>query len=138
SVTSSTTLRQFDLSYPARAVPLTDASSRTSARKSSSWVRSTRRSTSSTSASQSATSSRCPQCIVAYCNVCCADVRPHPDPTMSNVAQELETVRDWLRYAVSRFASAGLFFVHGIASAYEEAAYLLRYALKLPSDPIDF
>src|SRR6266568_7162377 len=56
---------------------------------------------------------------------------------MSNVAQELETVRDWLLYAVSRFASARLFFGHGTASAYDEAAYLLLHALKLPSDRID-
>jgi ribosomal protein L3 glutamine methyltransferase len=56
---------------------------------------------------------------------------------MSNVAQELETVRDWLRYAVTRFASAGLYFGHGTASAYDEAAYLLLYSLKLPSDRID-
>src|SRR5438132_3213602 len=56
---------------------------------------------------------------------------------MSNVIQELETVRDWLRYAVSRFAAAGLFFGHGTASAYDEAAYLLQHALKLPADRLD-
>ena len=56
---------------------------------------------------------------------------------MSNVIQELETVRDWLRYAVSRFAAAGLFFGHGTASAYDEAAYLLQHLLKVPADRLD-
>src|SRR5437762_2424219 len=56
---------------------------------------------------------------------------------MSNVLQELETVRDWLRYAVSRFAAAGLFFGHGTASAYDEAAYLLQHSLKLPAERLE-
>ena len=30
-----------------------------------------------------------------------------------NVPHELETLRDWLRYAVSRFNEAGLAFGHG-------------------------
>jgi ribosomal protein L3 glutamine methyltransferase len=51
--------------------------------------------------------------------------------------QELETVRDWIRYAVSRFNAAGVFFGHGLADAYEEAAYLILHKLSLPSDRID-
>jgi len=35
---------------------------------------------------------------------------------------ELETLRDYLRYAVSRFNHAGLAFGHGFANAYDEAA----------------
>ena len=50
--------------------------------------------------------------------------------------QELETVRDWVRYAVSRFNAAGVFFGHGLADAYEEAAYLTLHTLSLPSDRI--
>ena len=44
----------------------------------------------------------------------------------------LLTLRDWLRYAVSRFNQAGLFFGHGSADAYDEAAYLLLHTLHLP------
>ncbi|TMH27493.1 MAG: 50S ribosomal protein L3 N(5)-glutamine methyltransferase [Betaproteobacteria bacterium] len=56
---------------------------------------------------------------------------------MSNPAQELETVRDWVRYAVSRFTAAGLFFGHGLASAYDEAVYLVQHTLHLPLDRLD-
>jgi len=56
---------------------------------------------------------------------------------MSNPAQELETVRDWIRYAVSRFTAGGLFFGHGMASAYDEAVYLVQHALHLPLDRLD-
>ena len=54
-----------------------------------------------------------------------------------NTPAELETLRDWLRHAVSRFNQAGLAFGHGSASAYDEAAYLLLHALHLPLDRLD-
>ena len=50
---------------------------------------------------------------------------------------ELETLRDWLRWAVSRFNEAGLAFGHGSAQAYDEAAYLLLHALHLPLDRLE-
>ncbi|HTS23521.1 MAG TPA: 50S ribosomal protein L3 N(5)-glutamine methyltransferase [Casimicrobiaceae bacterium] len=56
---------------------------------------------------------------------------------MSTLTQELETVRDWLRYAVSEFTRAGLFFGHGTASAYDEAAYLILHSLHLPLDRLE-
>ncbi|HEX6137700.1 MAG TPA: 50S ribosomal protein L3 N(5)-glutamine methyltransferase [Casimicrobiaceae bacterium] len=49
-----------------------------------------------------------------------------------NAPPELETLRDWLRFAVSRFTQAGLAFGHGSANAYDEAVYLLLHALHLP------
>ena len=49
-----------------------------------------------------------------------------------NVPPELETLRDWLRFAVSRFTQAGLSFGHGFASASDEAMYLLLHSLHLP------
>ncbi|GAA5234072.1 50S ribosomal protein L3 N(5)-glutamine methyltransferase [Verticiella sediminum] len=49
----------------------------------------------------------------------------------------LVTVRDWLRYAVSRFNRAGLFFGHGTDNAYDEAAYLILHTLHLPPDLLD-
>ena len=47
---------------------------------------------------------------------------------------ELETLRDWLRWTVSRFTETGLAFGHGSGDAYDEAAYLLLHALHLPLD----
>lgn len=47
------------------------------------------------------------------------------------------TLRDLLRYAVTRFNTAKLFFGHGSANALDEAAYLLLHTLKLPLDKID-
>lgn len=51
--------------------------------------------------------------------------------------QELFTLRDWLRFAVSRFQEAGLFFGHGSAEAYDEAAYLCLFSLHLPPDRLE-
>ena len=57
---------------------------------------------------------------------------------MSSIpANELETVRDWLRYAVSRFGEMKLAFGHGSTDAYDEAAYLLLHALHLPLDRLE-
>jgi ribosomal protein L3 glutamine methyltransferase len=56
---------------------------------------------------------------------------------MSAATQELETVRDWVRYAVSRFNAGRVFFGHGMASAYDEAVYLILHALHLPPDRLE-
>ena len=50
---------------------------------------------------------------------------------------QLQTIRDLLRFAVSRFNEAGLFFGHGSASAYDEAAYLILHTLHLPLDRLE-
>ena len=55
-------------------------------------------------------------------------------PTKSN---ELTTIRDLLRYAVTRFNTAKLFFGHGSTNALDEAAYLILHTLKLPLDKLD-
>ena len=47
------------------------------------------------------------------------------------------TLRDLLRHAVTRFNTEGLFFGHGSDNAFDEAAYLLLHALKLPLDKLD-
>jgi ribosomal protein L3 glutamine methyltransferase len=47
------------------------------------------------------------------------------------------TVRDVLRYAVTCFNEAKLFFGHGTDNAYDEAAYLILHTLKLPLDKLD-
>jgi len=50
---------------------------------------------------------------------------------------ELFTVRDYIRYAVSRFNAAGLFFGHGNDNAWDEAVYLTLHTLNLPLDRLE-
>ncbi len=50
---------------------------------------------------------------------------------------ELVTVRDWLRYAVTRFNRAGCYFGHGLPDAYDEAVYLILHTLALPLDRLE-
>jgi ribosomal protein L3 glutamine methyltransferase len=54
-----------------------------------------------------------------------------------HAVRELTTLRDWLRFAVSRFNEAGLAFGHGSLNAYDEAAYLILHTLHLPIDRLD-
>lgn len=51
--------------------------------------------------------------------------------------ESLITVRDWLRFAVSRFNEAKLFFGHGSDNAFDEAAYLILHTLHLPLDRLE-
>jgi ribosomal protein L3 glutamine methyltransferase len=55
----------------------------------------------------------------------------------SEASATLRTVRDHLRFAVSRFNQAGLFFGHGSGDAYDEAAYLILHTLHLPLDKLE-
>ncbi|MBC7414432.1 MAG: 50S ribosomal protein L3 N(5)-glutamine methyltransferase [Herminiimonas sp.] len=50
---------------------------------------------------------------------------------------DFSTVRDLLRYAVTRFNTAKLFFGHGSSDAMDEAAYLILHTLHLPLDKLD-
>ncbi|MGB8338404.1 MAG: 50S ribosomal protein L3 N(5)-glutamine methyltransferase [Burkholderiales bacterium] len=57
---------------------------------------------------------------------------------MFNEAKKnLQTVRDLLRFGVSRFNEAKLFFGHGTNNAYDETAYLILHTLHLPHDTLD-
>src|SRR5271157_3021226 len=47
------------------------------------------------------------------------------------------TPRDWLRYAIGRFRTAGLAFGHGTTTALDEAAYIILEGLGLPIDTLD-
>ncbi len=54
----------------------------------------------------------------------------------TEAAQSLYTVRDCLRFTVSRFYQAKLFFGHGSSEAYDEAVYLILHTLHLPVDTL--
>lgn len=56
---------------------------------------------------------------------------------MSALVDELATVRDWLRWAVSRFNEADLFYGHGTDNAYDEAVWLILHTLHLPNDRLE-
>ncbi len=62
--------------------------------------------------------------------------RPRRAP-FAAAAPELATLRDWLRFAVDRFAAARLAFGHGTSSAQDEAAYLLLHSLGLPLERLE-
>jgi len=56
---------------------------------------------------------------------------------LTTATHDLETLRDWLRFAVTRFGEAKLAFGHGTDNAYDEAVYLLLNALSLPLDRLE-
>jgi ribosomal protein L3 glutamine methyltransferase len=58
-------------------------------------------------------------------------------PARSVVTSELVTLRDYLRYAVSRFESADLVYGHGTTDALDEAAFIVLEGLRLPIDRLD-
>ncbi|MCB1886998.1 MAG: 50S ribosomal protein L3 N(5)-glutamine methyltransferase [Rhodocyclaceae bacterium] len=50
---------------------------------------------------------------------------------------ELVTVRDWLRYSLTRFNRATIFCGHGLLTPFDEAAYLVTQQLALPLDRLE-
>lgn len=59
------------------------------------------------------------------------------NPLFDAALTQLHTVRDCLRFAVSRFNEAGLFFGHGSDNAYDEAVYLILHTLHLPLEQLE-
>ena len=58
--------------------------------------------------------------------------------TLIDAQANLRTLRDVLRYAVTRFNEAQLAFGHGQADAFEEAAFIVMRSLKLPTERLEF
>ncbi len=55
---------------------------------------------------------------------------------MKTASEELFTISDFVRYAVSRFNEAGLFYGHGTDNALDEAVFLVMDTLNLPPPPL--
>jgi ribosomal protein L3 glutamine methyltransferase len=53
------------------------------------------------------------------------------------LAEELFTIRDWLRFTVSQFEESDIFFGHGTDNSYDEAVWLIMSALHLPHDTLN-
>lgn len=59
---------------------------------------------------------------------------------MSNpikLAEDLATIRDWIRYAVSQFEASDIFYGHGADNSYDEAIWLIMSGLHLPMETLD-
>ena len=67
----------------------------------------------------------------------CAPTRDEIEAIFLEAPSELFTLRDCLRFAVTQFHRAGLFFGHGTDNAWDEAVYLALHTLNLPLDQLE-
>ena len=56
---------------------------------------------------------------------------------IDGATDELVTIRDWLRWAVSRFNETRLCYGHGTTNAWDEAVWLVLATLHLPHDRLE-
>ncbi len=57
--------------------------------------------------------------------------------TQTTPSDDLQTIRDFIRYAVSRFNDAKIAYGHGTDNAFDEAVFMVLEALHLPIDQVD-
>lgn len=62
---------------------------------------------------------------------------PRPEPSAAAAVRALQTVRDVIRYAVSRMNAAGVAFGQGTDDAFDEAAWLVLWSLHLQPDRLE-
>jgi ribosomal protein L3 glutamine methyltransferase len=60
-----------------------------------------------------------------------------PTDPYEQAVEELHTLRDFIRFGVSRAGKGGAFFGHGSANAWDETVYLCQHALGLPLDLLE-
>lgn len=60
-----------------------------------------------------------------------------PSSNATSAAQELLTICDFVRYAITRFSESEIVFGHGTDNATDEAVFIVLEALKLPVDSAD-
>lgn len=58
----------------------------------------------------------------------------HNDIIDAELVEDLQTIRDYLRWGMTQFQRAGCFYGHGTDNAYDEALGLLLHTLALPID----
>lgn len=51
--------------------------------------------------------------------------------------QALNTILDWIRWSSSRFSEAGIYFGHGTDNPWDEAIFLVSWAIHQPWDGLD-
>ncbi len=64
-------------------------------------------------------------------------MKPDQLPDAASIANELVTLRDFLRYGVSAFRAHDLVFGHGTTDALDEAAFIVLEGLVLPIDRLE-
>ncbi|MEE9331682.1 MAG: 50S ribosomal protein L3 N(5)-glutamine methyltransferase [Methylophilaceae bacterium] len=57
--------------------------------------------------------------------------------SLPKLADELATIRDWIRYAVSQFEASDIFYGHGTDNSYDEAVWLIMSSLHLPTETLE-
>ncbi|HRQ05580.1 MAG TPA: 50S ribosomal protein L3 N(5)-glutamine methyltransferase [Nitrosomonas halophila] len=63
--------------------------------------------------------------------------KPSHHTTLHQAREELRSLRDMLRFAISYFNQTDLFLGHGLPTAYDEAAHLILHSLQLPPDQLN-